>query len=159
MVTRRLQWFPLALVALAFAWATPLIHAGSQATGPEYVYTSNFGDFTVSGFSVNAETGKLNKINGSPFPVGIGPEAFAASRNGRFLYLSLGEWSEGGPCGNDLAQAVSYAIAPATGELSQLDDVVLPDYCPSDLVVDRTDKFVYVALITGDLPRSVRSQP
>jgi 6-phosphogluconolactonase (cycloisomerase 2 family) len=153
MVTRRLQWFSLAVVALAFAWATPLLQAGSQATGPEYVYTSNFGDFTISGFSINTDTGKLNKINGSPFATGIGPEEFAASRNGRFLYLSLGEWSEGGPCGNDLAQAVSYAIAPATGEVSQLDDVVLPDYCPSDLVVDRTDKFVYVALIDWGPPK------
>jgi 6-phosphogluconolactonase len=153
MASRRLQWFPLALVALAFAWVTPLLQAGSQATGPEYVYTSNFGDFTVSGFSVNAETGKLTKIEGSPFPVGIGPEAFAASRNGRFLYLSLGEWSEGGPCGNDLAQATSYAIGPATGELSQVDNVTLPDYCPSDLIVDRTGEFVYVALIDWGPPK------
>jgi 6-phosphogluconolactonase len=152
MATRRLQWFLLILVILAFGWATPL-RAGSQATGPEYLYTSNFGDFTISGFSVNTETGKLTKIKGSPFPVGIGPEAFAASRNGRFLYLSLGEWSEGGPCGNDLAQATSYGIALATGELSQLDNVTLPDYCPSDLIVDRTDKFVYVALIDWGPPK------
>jgi len=153
MAPRRLQWFPLALVAMAFAWATPLLQAASQATGPEYLYTSNFGDFTISGFSVNAETGDLTKIKGSPFPTGIGPEAFSASRNGRFLYLSLGEWSEGGPCGNDLAQAVSYAITPTTGELSQLDDVTLPDYCPSDLIVDRTGKFVYVALIDWGPPK------
>lgn len=148
----RRQWFALVLIALTFVWATPL-EAGSQATGPEYIYTSNFGDFTVSGFSVDAETGELTKIKGSPFPTGIGPEAFAASRNGRFLYLSLGEWSEGGPCGNDLAQAASYAIAPATGKLSPLDDVTLPDYCPSDLIVDRTSQFIYVALIDWGYPK------
>jgi 6-phosphogluconolactonase (cycloisomerase 2 family) len=152
MAKRRLQWFPLFSLALALVWATPL-QASSQATGPEYVYTSNFGDFTISGFSVDAETGKLSKIKGSPFSTGIGPEALAASRNGRFLYLSLGEWSEGGPCGNDLAQAVSYAITPTTGELSQLDDVTLPDYCPSDLIVDRTGEFVYVALIDWGPPK------
>ncbi len=152
MAMRPLQWFPLVLVTLAFMWATPS-QAGSQASEPEYVYTSNFGDFTISGFSVNAETGKLTKIKGSPFPTGIGPEAFAASRSGRVLYLSLGEWSVGGPCGNDLAQAVSYAIAPATGELSQLDNVILPDYCPSDLIVDRTGNFVYVALIDWGYPK------
>jgi 6-phosphogluconolactonase (cycloisomerase 2 family) len=152
MAMRRWQWFPLVLVALAFVWATPL-QAGSQATGPEYVYTSNFGDFTISGFSVNAETGKLTKIKGSPFPAGIGPEAFAASRNGKFLYLSVGEWSEGGPCGNDLAEATSFGIAAATGTLSQLDNVTLPDYCPSDLIVDRTGKFVYVALIDWGPPK------
>jgi 6-phosphogluconolactonase (cycloisomerase 2 family) len=126
MASRRLRWFSLLFVALGFAWVA-LLQAGSQATGPEYVYTSNFGDFTISGFSINTRTGKLSKIKGSPFPAGIGPEEFAASRNGHFLYLSLGEWSEGGPCGNDLAQAVSYAITPTTGELSQLDDVTLPD--------------------------------
>jgi 6-phosphogluconolactonase (cycloisomerase 2 family) len=149
---RSLQWFSLLLVALAFMWATP-IQAGSRATVPEYIYTSNFGDFTVSGFSVNTETGKLTKLKGSPFPAGIGPEEFAASPNGRFLYLSLGEWSEGGPCGNDLAQATSYGIAPATGELSLLDNITLPDYCPSDLIVDRTGKFVYVALIDWGYPK------
>jgi 6-phosphogluconolactonase len=153
MASRRLRSFSLLFVALGFAWVA-LLQAGSQATGPEYLYTSNFGDFTISGFSINTDTGKLNKINGSPFPAGIGPEAFAASRSGRFLYLSLGEWSEGGPCGNDLAQAVSYAITPTTGELSQLDDVTLPDYCPSDLVVDRTGKFVYVALIDWGPPKA-----
>lgn len=152
MAMRRLQWFSLLFVALGFAWV-PLLQAASQATGPEYLYTSNFGDFTISAFSINTDTGKLSKISGSPFPVGIGPEAFAGSRNGHFLYLSLGEWSEGGPCGNDLAQAVSYVIRPATGELSQLDDVTLPDYCPSDLIVDRTGKFVYVALIDWGPPK------
>jgi 6-phosphogluconolactonase (cycloisomerase 2 family) len=158
MATRRLQWFPFvfffAFVALMFVWAGSL-EAFSQTapTGPEYVYTSNFGDFTISGFSVNADTGKLTKIEGSPFPAGIGPEAFAASRNGKFLYLSVGEWSEGGPCGNDLAEATSFGIAPATGALSQLDNVTLPDYCPSDLIVDRTGKFVYVALIDWGPPK------
>ncbi|HVM92806.1 MAG TPA: beta-propeller fold lactonase family protein [Terriglobales bacterium] len=152
MVSRRSQWFPLVFVALVFAWATPS-EAGSQATAPEYVYTSNFGDFTISGFSVNPDTGTLTKLKGSPFPAGVGPTAFAASRNGRFLYLALGEWSEGGPCGNDFAQAVSYAIAPATGELTQLDDVTLPDYCPSDLIVDRTGRFIYVALIDWGYPK------
>lgn len=148
---RRWQWFSLVFIALTLG-PTPL-EAGSKATRPEYIYTSNFGDFTVSGFSVNAETGELTKIKGSPFRVGIGPEAFAASRSGRYLYLSLGEWSVGGPCGNDLAQATSYAIAAGTGELSQLDNVVLPEYCPSDLIVDRTGRFVYVALIDWGYPK------
>lgn len=148
---RRWQWFSLVFIALTLG-PTPL-EAGSKATGPEDIYTSNFGDFTVSGFSVNTETGDLTKIKGSPFRVGIGPEAFAASRSGRYLYLSLGEWSVGGPCGNDLAQAASYAIAAGTGELSQLDNVTLPDYCPSDLIVDRTGQFVYIALIDWGYPK------
>jgi 6-phosphogluconolactonase (cycloisomerase 2 family) len=152
MVVRGLQWFSFVSIAFVFAWVTPL-QAGSQATGPEYVYTSNFGDFTISGFSVNTDTGKLTKIKGSPFPTGVGPLNFAASRNGHFLYLTLGQWSPGGPCGNDLADGVSYAIAPTTGELTQLDEVTLPDYCPSDLIVDRTGKFVYVALIDWGPPK------
>ena len=152
MVLRRLRWLLFALITLSLIWPTPL-KAGSHATGPEYVYTSNFGDFTISGFSFNINTGALTELEGSPFATGIGPEAFAASRNGHFLYLSLGEWSEGGPCGNDLAHAVSYAIAPTTGELKQLDEVILPEYCPSDLIVDPTGNFVYVALIDFDYPK------
>jgi 6-phosphogluconolactonase (cycloisomerase 2 family) len=144
----------LSLISLALVWTLPL-PAASQTKSSEYVYTSNFGDFTLSGFSVDTNTGSLTALPGSPFPTGIGPEEFAASRDGRFLYVSIGQWSQGGPCGNDLAQATSYAIAPATGELSQLQTVTLPQYCPSDLIVDASGKFVYVALIDFGPPQKV----
>ena len=150
MSSRRL----LSLIALTLLWTLPS-HAASQAKSSEYVYTSNFGDFTLSGFSVDTNTGGLTPLPGSPFPTGIGPEEFAASRDGRFLYVSIGQWGLGGPCGNDLAQATSYAIAPTTGELSALDTVTLPQYCPSDLIVDASGKFVYVALIDFGPPKKV----
>jgi 6-phosphogluconolactonase (cycloisomerase 2 family) len=147
MGSRRPQFFPLGLVVLALVCVAPLQAELPQAATQEFVYTSNFGDGTVSGFSVNSATGKLTKIKGSPFPAGIGAGPLTHGRNGRFLYLALLEQSPGGPCGNDLAQLISYGIAPATGDLSQTDDVTLPDYCPSSAVVDSSGKFVYVALI------------
>jgi 6-phosphogluconolactonase (cycloisomerase 2 family) len=142
----RLLSIPLG-VALALAWAAPLKAESSPAGTQEFVYTSNFDDGTVSGFSVNTATGKLTRIKGSPFPAGVGAGPLARSRNSRFLYLALLLEYQGQPCGNEFAQLISYGIAPATGDLSQLDDVTLPDYCPSSVVVDSTGKFVYVALI------------
>jgi len=147
MGSNRLLCFSLGIVALALIWATSLQAKPSPAGTQEFVFTSNFGDGTVSGFSVNSATGKLTKIKGSPFPAGVGAGPFAHSRNGRFLYLSLLLQYQGEPCGNEFAQLISYGIAPATGDLSQLDDVTMPDYCPSSVVVDPTGKFVYVALI------------
>jgi len=150
MSSRRL----LSLISLALVWALP-VHADSQAKTSEYVYTSNFGDFTLSGFSVDPNTGDLTELPGSPFPTGVGPEEFAASRDGRFLYVSIGQWSEGGPCGNVLAQATSYVISPETGKLMGWDTKTLPQYCPSDLIVDASGKFVYVALIDFGPPKKV----
>lgn len=147
MGSNRLLCFPLVVVALGLIWAGPLLAQSSPAGTQEFVYTSNFGDGTISGFSVNSATGKLTKIKGSPFPAGVGAGPLSHSRNGRFLYLSLLLQYQGEPCGNEFAQLISYGIAPATGDLSQLDNVTLPDYCPSSVVVDSSGKFVYIALI------------
>lgn len=144
----------LSLIFLALVWTLP-VPAVSQARTSEYVYTSNFGDFTLSGFSVDTNTGDLTALPGSPFPTGVGPEEFAASRDGHFLYVSIGQWSQGGPCGNVLAQTVSYTIAPGTGALASVDTKTLPEYCPSDLIVDASGKFLYVALIDFGPPEKV----
>lgn len=143
----RLLCFSLGIAALALIWATCLQAEASQVGTQEFVYTSNFGDGTVSGFSVNSATGKLTKIKGSPFPAGVGAGPLAHSRNGRFLYLALLEQYQGDPCGTNFAELISYGIAPTTGDLSQLDNVTLPDYCPTSVVIDSSGKFVYVALI------------
>jgi 6-phosphogluconolactonase (cycloisomerase 2 family) len=135
------------LLALALICSS-LLHAESSPAGTqEFVYTSNFGGDTISGFSVNLATGKLTRIKGSPFPAGVGLGPLAHNRNGRFLYLALSLEYQGEPCGNEFAQLISYGVAPATGDLSQLDDVTMLEYCPSGIVVDSSGKFVYVALI------------
>src|ERR1700691_5021445 len=126
-------------------WVALLLSGVSQITAQEFVYTSNFGDDTVSGFSVNSATGTLTKVKGSPFPAGDGPGPLTHSPNGHFLYLTILEQSLGGPCGNDFAQLISYSIEPTSGTLSQVGSVTMPDYCPSDIVVDKSEKFVYAA--------------
>jgi 6-phosphogluconolactonase (cycloisomerase 2 family) len=152
MGSSRLPWVALCVVVLVFVRITLLQAASPQAATQEFVYTSNFGDGTVSGFSVNPATGKLTKIKGSPFAAGLGPGPLAHSPNGRFLYLTVSEQGEGGPCGNNFAELISYGVEPTTGSLSQLDSVTMPDYCPSDIVVDKSGRFVYVALIDfGDV--------
>jgi 6-phosphogluconolactonase (cycloisomerase 2 family) len=134
------------IVMMTSVWVALLLSGVSQITAQEFVYTSNFGDDTVSGFSVSSATGKLTKVKGSPFPAGDGPGPLTHSPNGHFLYLTILEQSLGGPCGNDFAQLISYGIEPTTGSLSQVDSVTMPDYCPSDVIVDKSGQFVYSAL-------------
>lgn len=85
MKSRPKMWFavPLGLVALTVVLAAPL-----QAAAQEFVYTANFGDRTISAFSVNRANGKLTEVPGSPFGAGVGPTPITHSPDGRFLYVS-----------------------------------------------------------------------
>jgi 6-phosphogluconolactonase (cycloisomerase 2 family) len=124
--------------------------ASSHAVAQEFVYTTNFGDGTISGFFVHPGNGKLTEVPGSPFAAGVGPAPITHSPDGHFLYVALTEQFSGGPCGNDPAELLSYRIAPHTGSLTLLNDVTLPDFCSTDVITDPSGKFVYVASIHFD---------
>jgi 6-phosphogluconolactonase len=52
-----------------------------------FLYTSNLGDSTISGFSVDGSTGALTPIAGSPFPYPYGePDGLVVHPSGKFLY-------------------------------------------------------------------------
>jgi 6-phosphogluconolactonase (cycloisomerase 2 family) len=132
----------LCLVVLALLVAAP-----AKSAAQEYVYVSNFGDDTISGYFVNPVSGNLLDVPGSPFASGVGTGALAHDPRGRFLYAALSEEYLGYPCGTDYAELNSYGINPANGSLLPVMNVVLPQYCPSDIIVDASGRFVYVALI------------
>ena len=136
--------FFIALVTLAVAPPAP---------AQEYVYVSNFGDNTISGYFANPISGNLLDVPGSPFPSGVGTGALAHDPRGRFLYAALSEEYPGGPCGTNFAELNSYGINPANGNLIPVMNVILPQYCPSDIIVDASGRFVYVALIDFDDPQ------
>jgi 6-phosphogluconolactonase len=131
---------------LLFVVLVLLVSAPSNCTAQEYVYVSNFGDSTLSAFIVDARDGHLVEIPGSPFPSGVGSGAIAAGPHGHFLFTALSEEYPGEPCGTNFAQLLGSRIG-VTGNLAQIENIVLPDYCPTDVIVDPSGKFVYVALI------------
>lgn len=57
------------------------------------LYVANNGSDTVSGYSINATSGTLVAIPGSPFANVFGPSAIAVSSNGFFAYVTNGRTS------------------------------------------------------------------
>ena len=83
-------------------WATvdPLNH---------FVYTTNFGDNTVSGFTLDTTTGGVVAISGSPFAAGTNPGAVVVDPSDKFVYVA-----------NDGSNNVSGYSIGATGALTAL---------------------------------------
>lgn len=147
MQSRRKLW---PVVASSIVTLALLTLAASQASAQEYVYISNFGDGTVSGFSIDPASGGLTEVAGSPFAAGVGAGPIAHGRDGHLLFVALLEQYLDDPCGTNVAQLISYRIQRPTGSLTEVEDLALPDYC-SSVIVDPSGKFVYVAAISfGD---------
>ena len=53
----------------------------------QFSYVANQGDNTVSGYTVNATTGALTPIPGSPFPAGSFPISVAVDPSDKFIYV------------------------------------------------------------------------
>jgi 6-phosphogluconolactonase (cycloisomerase 2 family) len=79
-----------------------------------FVYTANFyvGMYSgnVSGYTIDAVTGILTAIPGSPFPAGYNPGGIATDLSGRFVYTA-----------NDGSSTASgYTIDPSSGTLTPI---------------------------------------
>jgi 6-phosphogluconolactonase (cycloisomerase 2 family) len=66
--------------------------AGGMVADPsaKFLYVSDFTGNAIEGFAINAATGGLTPISGSPFPVGNGngPSGMAIDSAGKFLFLA-----------------------------------------------------------------------
>lgn len=94
---------------------SPTIHAGSSATmmaidptgkflyvGYEFWVANVGGDGGVAAYSIDAASGALAAVPGSPFDVGGVPNSVAIDSSGKFLIVSIGP-RLGGPPGNCFA--------------------------------------------------------
>jgi 6-phosphogluconolactonase len=137
----------------------------SQEWGPQsvtvdgsgkFVYVANPGwnfavEDSISAFAINATTGALSEVAGSPFPAEparsdpyhvIGPWAITSEPSGRFAYTA-----------NYNTQSVfAYAINPTTGALTGISDVGTAGYLPVAVTVDPSGKFVYAANLNPAYP-------
>lgn len=104
---------------------------------PAFAYTGGFYSGTVSGFSVDAGTGALTALSGSPFP-SDGERLFslAVDRLSRFLYAASDN------SGNLLA----FTISPSSGALTPVagSPYGVGAY-PQSVTIDPTGRFAYVA--------------
>lgn len=112
--------------------------SGSEATS--FLYVTNRGSNNISGFSINAATGRLAAVPGSPFETGSGPSAIAVLPNRFVAYVANGQ-----------ANTVTAFAISTEGGLSQLSSTganpnpVSVDITPSALAISANAQFLYVA--------------
>jgi 6-phosphogluconolactonase (cycloisomerase 2 family) len=100
-----------------------------------HLYVSNYSSNDISAYAINASSGALTELSGSPFPVGVAPTSLETDPSGRFLYVA-----------NYGGASVSVLQLDSTGELS---DVAGSPFAagvgPISIAIDATGAFAYVA--------------
>lgn len=128
---------------------TPISN-GTEATTPTmlamdpagaYLYVGNAGAAfpSISVFSINATSGQLNQVSGSPFPIGIAPLNMALAPSGGVLYVT----GAGAP-----GYVEAWSISSSTGALTFL-QLVQPGNNPYGIAISPNGSFLYTAN-TGD---------
>ena len=89
--------------------------AGRLSSTLHYLYVTNHSSLNVSAFAINASSGALKKVQGSPFAASYYPEGEAIDPVGAFMYVVDGGTRIG------RGDAVSaYVINTQSGALSQV---------------------------------------
>lgn len=104
----------------------------------KFLYVSDFENAGIQAFSINASTGLLAPVAGSPFPAGSAPDTggIAVDPGNKFLYATL--TNSGGVAG--------YTINPTTGALTAIAGSPFPaGNDPSQAIVDSSGKFLFVS--------------
>jgi hypothetical protein len=99
----------------------------------KFAYVANLFSNNVSGYTINATTGALTAISGSPFAAGVFPDSVAVDPTGKFAYV-----------GNAVSNNVSgYTINATTGALTAISGSPFAGGM-GVVAVDPTGKFAYV---------------
>jgi 6-phosphogluconolactonase len=123
-----------------------------------YLYATNDGSASVSAFAINASTGVLTPVKGSPFAAGPEPWGIAVDPTGKFVYAT--NVSDGGTFANrtnvtsssSSGSVSGYAINPRSGALTQVQGSPFPSGGsePWEMTVGPTGKFAYVTNFYSD---------
>ena len=89
----------------------------------------------ISAYSIDASTGVLSEIAGSPFQAGREPVSLAQDPSGKFLYAADGVGD----------QVLAYSIDQLSGLLAPIPGSPFASPSPSSIAVDPAGDFVYVA--------------
>jgi 6-phosphogluconolactonase len=105
---------------------------------PSFAFVADFEGFSgaVPVLSVNASSGALEAVTGSPFGTGT-PRAIAASANGEFVYTANSDGS------NTIGE---YTVNTATGALTSVGTIANGD-SPYSVAIDPSNRFVYAVAI------------
>jgi 6-phosphogluconolactonase (cycloisomerase 2 family) len=76
---------------------------------------ANYGDGTFSAYTINASSGALTPVSGSPFTAGVQPESVTVDLTGKFAYVA----NQGGTVS-------AYSIDASSGALSAISGSPFP---------------------------------
>jgi len=76
----------------------------------KFLYLTNFNISNLTGYTINAATGALTAISGSPFPTATVPGGLAVDPTGKFLYVTNG----------GVSSVSGYTINATTGALTNI---------------------------------------
>ncbi len=105
-----------ALAQLGTATVGDIPYDAALTPSGGFLYILNYGDGTVSAFSVNQTTGALTAVTGSPFLVGdIFPAAAVVSPNGKYLFVANFSANNAGSISVLSINTATGALTPITG--------------------------------------------
>ena len=87
-------------------------------TAVHYIYVTNDGSANVSAFAINASTGALTQVKGSPFSAGPEPWGIAVDPTGKFAYVTN---VTDGTSRSATGSVSAYAINARSGALTQVE--------------------------------------
>lgn len=130
--------------AIARGTVSSLSHSGTfslSAAAPVYAYVPNALANNVLGFSVDANTGGLTQLAGSPFTLPASPTMIVSTTQGAFFY------GVGQDAISHTWTLTTYVIDPATGSLTQgqvINDDTLAN--STGIAASPNGKFLYVMM-------------
>jgi 6-phosphogluconolactonase (cycloisomerase 2 family) len=90
-----------------------------------FAYVANAGSNDISAYAIDAATGALSKVAGSPFAAGINPKSVTVLRSGKFAYVA-----------NFTSNNVSaFTINAATGTLTSVGAAVAAGIRPNSITI------------------------
>ena len=96
---------------------------------PNWSSSGSFPANSVSVFSIDADTGELSAIQGSPFATGTGPASIAFEPTGRYAYVT-----------NELAETIStFSVNPSTGAMTFLSQIRAGGRLPTTISIVSTN--------------------
>jgi 6-phosphogluconolactonase (cycloisomerase 2 family)/uncharacterized protein YmfQ (DUF2313 family) len=78
----------IALTLTVPSKAQPISAAQNASARPQFLYVGNRESQDLSAYHINAATGELTPLAGSPFPLAVAPLSLAVSPDGRFLFVA-----------------------------------------------------------------------
>src|SRR5579863_4003754 len=107
----------------------------AQPTPPmqTFVYIGNHDSKDVSAFRMDAVTGALSPVTGSPFAMAAGPSSIVARPDGKYLFVA-----------NELASSISTYRIDSSGALTQVSSSPVEiDGNPRELAIDPSGRYLY----------------